>query len=319
MKKSIGIVAALGFALSAALAQAQGYPSKPVRLIVPFPPGGTTDLVARIIQPKLSEHLGQPVIVDNRAGAGGSIAAAETARSAPDGYTLQIAFDTHAVNQHLYKQAPDVFKTFEHISLMTTTPGVLVASQAFAPSALKDLIAAARSAPDTVTYGSVGTGSSNHLGSLLLSQQAGVTMSHIPYKGAGPLVQAMLGGQVNIAVIASPAILPHVKAGKVKAIAVGGRQRLAQLPDVPTLAETYPGMELLSWIGLVAPTGMPRDVFARVHKELLRTLAVPEVRQRLTEAGFDVVGSSPDEFLGFVQGESSKLGKLIRDSGIKVE
>ncbi len=319
MKKSVVIVAALGIGLSAALAQAQSYPSKPVRLIVPFPPGGTTDLVARIVQPKLSENLGQQVIVENRGGAGGSIAATETARSAPDGYTLQIAFDTHAVNQHLYKQAPDVFKTFEHISLMTTTPGILVASPAFAPSTLKDLIAAARSAPGTVTYGSVGTGSSNHFGSLLLSQQASVTMNHIPYKGAGPLVQAMLGSQVNIAVIASPAILPHAKSGKVKAIAVGGRQRLAQMPDVPTLAETYPGMELLSWIGLVAPTGMPRDVFGRIHKELLRTLAVPEVRQRLTEAGFDVVGSSPDEFLRFVQAESDKLGKLIRDNGIKVE
>mgnify|MGYP001569347727 CR=1 FL=1 len=319
MNKSTVFVAALGFGLSAALAQAQSYPNKPVRLVVPFPPGGTTDLVARIVQPKLSENLGQHVIVDNRGGAGGSIAAAETARSAPDGYTLQIAFDTHAVNHHLYKQAPDVFKTFEHISLMTTTPHMLVASSAFAPSTLKDLIAAARSAPGTVTYGSVGAGSSNHLGSLLLSQQAGVTMNHIPYKGAGPLVQAMLGSQVNIAVIASPVILPHAKAGKVKAIAAGGRQRLAQMPDVPTLAETYPGMELVSWIGLVAPTGMPRDVFGRIHKELLRTLAVPEVRQRLTEAGFDVVGSSPDEFLKFVQGESDKLGKLIHDNGIKVE
>lgn len=319
MKKSTVFVAALGFGLSAALAQAQSYPSKPVRLIVPFPPGGTTDQVARIVQPKLSENLGQQVVVDNRGGAGGSIAAAETARSAPDGYTLQIAFDTHAVNHHLYKQAPDVFKTFEHISLMTTTPGMLVASPAFAPSTLRDLIAAARSAPGTVTYGSVGAGSSNHLGSLLLSQQAGVTMNHIPYKGAGPLVLAMLGSQVNIAVIASPVILPHAKAGKVKTIAVGGRQRLAQMPDVPALAETYPGMELLSWIGLVAPTGMPRDVFGRIHKELLRTLAVPEVRQRLTEVGFDVVGSSPDEFLKFVQGESDKLGKLIRDNGIKVE
>lgn len=319
MKKSTVFVTALAFGLSAALAQAQSYPSKPVRLIVPFPPGGTTDLVARIVQPKLSENLGQPVIVDNRGGAGGSIAAAETARSAPDGYTLQIAFDTHAVNHHLYKQAPDVFKAFEHISLMTTTPHMLVASPAFAPSTLKDLIAAARSAPGTVTYGSVGAGSSNHLGSLLLSQQAGVTMNHIPYKGAGPLVLAMLGSQVNIAVIASPVILPHAKAGKVKAIAAGGRQRLAQMPDVPALAETYPGMELLSWIGLVAPTGVPREVFGRIHKELLRTLAVPEVRQRLTDAGFDVVGSSPDEFLKFVQGESDKLGKLIRDNGIKVE
>lgn len=312
--------AAAAITMAAAFAAiAQTYPAKPVRIIVPFPAGGTTDQVARIIQARFSEYLGQQVVIDNKGGAGGSIGASEAAKSPPDGYTLLMVFDTHAVNHHLYRQAPDIFKSLEHISLMTTSPSMLVASTNFAPSNLKDVIAAAKAAPETVTYGSVGAGSSNHLGALLLQQSGGVKMVHVPYKGGGPLVQAMLGGQVNISFISSPLILPHIKGGKVKAIAVGGRQRLPQVPDVPTLAETYPGLELISWFGLLAPVGVPRDVFARIHKETVRTLNAPEVRQRLTEGGFEVVGSSPEEFLKFVQGESDKLSKVIRDNGIKVD
>ncbi len=307
-------------AMTAAFAAAaQTYPIKPIRIIVPFPAGGTTDQVARIVQARFSELLGQQIVIENKGGAGGSIGASEAAKSAPDGYTLLMVFDTHAVNHHLYKQAPDIFKSLEHISLMTTSPSMLVASAAFAPANLKDVIAAAKAAPDSVTYGSVGAGSSNHLGALLLQQSGGVKMVHVPYKGGGPLVQAMLGGQVNISFISSPLILPHVRGGKVKAIAVGGRQRLALMPDLPTLAETYPGLELISWFGILAPAGVPRDVFARIHKETVRTLNSPDIRQRLTEGGFEVVGSSPEEFLKFVQGESEKLGKVIRDNAIRVD
>ncbi len=306
-------------AASAGQAMAQAWPAKPVRVIVPFPAGGTTDQVARIVQARFSESLGQQVVIDNKGGAGGSIGAAEAARSAPDGYTLLMVFDTHAINHHLYKQAPDIFKTLEHITLMTTSPSLLVGSATFAPGTLRDVIAAAKAAPDSVTYASVGAGSSNHLGALLLEQFGGVKMVHVPYKGGGPLVQAMLGNQVNISFISTPLILPHVKGGKAKAIAVGGRQRMPQLADVPTLAETYPGFELISWFGLLAPVGVPRDVFARIHRDMLRTLNAPDVRQRLVEGGFDVVGSSPEEFLKFVQGESDKLGKVIRDNGIRVD
>jgi tripartite-type tricarboxylate transporter receptor subunit TctC len=305
--------------VTALQAHAQAWPAKPVRIVVPFPAGGTTDQVARVVQARFSEFLGQQVVIDNKGGAGGSIGASEVARSAPDGYTLLMVFDTHAVNHHLYKQAPDIFKALEHVTLMTTSPSMLVASTAFAPSSLRDVVAAAKAAPDTVTYASVGAGSSNHLGALLLEQFGGVKMLHVPYKGGGPLVQAMLGSQVNISFISSPLILPHIRGGKAKAIAVGGRQRMTQLPDVPTLAETYPGFEAVSWFGLLAPVGVPRDVFARIHKEMLRTLNAPDVKQRLVDGGFEVVGSSPEEFLKFVQGESDKLGKLIRDAGIKVD
>jgi tripartite-type tricarboxylate transporter receptor subunit TctC len=301
------------------LALAQGYPAKPVRVVVPFPAGGTTDLVARMVQAKFAEFLGQPVIIENKGGAGGSIGAAEVARAAPDGYTLLMVFDTHGVNHHLYKQAPDPFKTLDHISLLVTSPSTLVAGTAFAPSNLREVMARAKADPGRVTYGTVGAGSSNHLGALLLEQAGGVKMTHVPYKGGGPLVQAMLGNQVDIAFVSTPLILPHIKSGKVKPIAVGGAKRMAQLPDVQTVSETFPGLELVSWFGILAPANTPKDVTARVHREITRALAAPEVNQRLVDAGFDVVGSSPEAFLAFVRGESDKLGKVIRDNNVAVD
>ena len=305
--------------LAPGLALAQGYPSKPVRVIVPFPPGGTTDLVARIIHPKLAEHLGQQVLIENRSGAGGSIGAAEAARSAPDGYTLLMVFDTHAINHHLYKTAPDPFKTLEHISLMVTSPSSLVAVTNFPPSSVAELVAHAKANPGKVTYATAGSGSSNHLAALLFERYAGVAMTQVAYRGGGPMVQALLGQHVNISFLSTPLILPHIKAGKVKGLAVGGKTRIPQLPDVPTLAETYPGFEQFSWFGILAPAGTPRDVLARVHRDVVRTLQVPEVNQRLTEQGFDVVASSPEQFLSFVQAESDKLGKLIRDNNVLVD
>jgi len=301
------------------VALAQSYPAKPVRVVVPFPAGGTTDLVARMVQAKFAEFLGQPVIIENKGGAGGSIGATEVARAAPDGYTLLMVFDTHGVNHHLYKQAPDPFKTLEHISLMVTSPSTLVAGTAFAPSNLREVMARAKADPGKVTYGTVGAGSSNHLGALLLEQAGGVKMTHVPYKGGGPLVQAMLGNQVDIAFVSTPLILPHIRSGKVKPIAVGGAKRMAQLPDVPTVSETFPGLELVSWFGILAPAGTPKEVTARVHREITRALAVPEVNQRLVDAGFEVVGSSPEAFLAFVRGESDKLGKVIRDNNVAVD
>jgi len=305
--------------LAPCLALAQAYPSKPVRVIVPFPPGGTTDLIARIVQAKFQEFLGQPVLIETKPGAGGSIGAAEAARSAPDGYTMLMVFDTHAVNHHLYKEAPDPFKSLDHLMLMVTSPSSLVAGTAFAPGNLRDVVVAAKAQPEKVSYGSVGSGSSNHLGALLLEQVAGVKMLHVPYRGGGPLVQAMLGNQVNIAFISTPLILPHIKSGKVKPIAVGGKQRMAVLPDVATLSETYPGFEQVSWFGLLVPMGTPKEVSGRIHGAMARTLAVPEVRQRLIDGGFDMVVSSPEEFLRFVRAESDKLGKLIREQKLQPE
>ncbi len=307
------------FLCAPVLALAQSYPAKPVRLIVPFPAGGTTDLVARMVQPKFQEFLGVQIIIENKGGAGGSIGANEAARAAPDGYTFLMVFDTHATNHHIYKEALDPFKHLEHLMLMVTSPSTLVAVPKFAPSTLKDLVAHAKANPEKVTYASVGSASSNHLGALLLEQAAGIRMTHIPYKGGGPLIQALLGQQVDISFVSTPLILPHIKSGKVKAIASGGKKRLAQLPELPTLGETFPGLEMVSWFGLLAPVGVPRDITARVRRDLARAMEVPEIRQRLVDGGFDVVASSPEEFLAFAKNESDKLGKLIRDNGIKVE
>ena len=305
--------------LAPMLVLAQSYPAKPVRIIVPFPAGGTTDLVARMVQPKFQEFLGVQTIIENKGGAGGSIGANDAARSAPDGYTFLMVFDTHAINHFIYKDALDPFKNLEHLMLMVTSPSTLVAVPNFAPSTLKDVIAAAKKEPGKVTYASVGSASSNHLGILQLEQAAGIRMTHIPYKGGGPLIQALLGQQVDISFVSTPLILPHLKSGKVKGIATGGKKRLAQMPEIPTLEETFPGMEMVSWFGLLAPVGVPKDITARVRRDMARAMEVPEIRQRLIDGGFDVVASSPEEFLKFVQGESDKLGKLIRDNGIKVE
>ena len=311
------LLAVLLFAPCLALAQA--YPTKPVRLVVPFPAGGTTDLIARLIQAKFQEHLGQTLIIENRGGAGGSIGAAEVAKAPADGYTLLMVFDTHAVNHHLYKSAPDPFKSLQHISLMVTSPSALVAGTSYAPSSLPEIVADARANPDKVTYSTPGSGSSNHLAALLFERYAGIKMTQIAYKGGGPMIQALLGQQVSITFLSAPLILPHIKSGKVKAIAVGGKQRMTQLPEVPTLGETYPGFEQISWFGILAPAGTPRDVVARVHRDTLRTLQVPEVRAKLAEQGFDVMASTPEEFLRHVQAESDKLGKLIRENKIVAE
>jgi len=301
------------------LAVAQSYPTRPVRIIVPFPPGGTTDLVARIVQPKFQDFLGQQVLIENRSGAGGAIGAAEVARSAPDGYTLLMVFDTHAINHHLYKSAPDPFKTLEHISLMVRSPSALVGVTSYAPSTLAEVIADAKARPEKVLYATPGTGSSNHLASLLLERHAGITMTHVAYKGGGPIIQALLSQQVNICFFSMPLMVAHIKAGRVKGIAVGSRQRTPQLPDVPTLSETFSGFEQYSWFGILGPAGLAREVSARVHRDIVATLQAPEVRDKLVEQGFEIVPSTPDEFLRFVQAESDKLGKVIRDSNIKVE
>jgi len=301
------------------LAFAQAYPAKPVRIIVPFPPGGTTDLIARIMQPRYQEFLGQTVLIENRSGAGGSVGAAEVARAAPDGYTLLMVFDTHAVNHHIFKMAPDPFKALEHISLMVRSPSALVGVTSFAPNNLPEVVAYAKANPEKVTYSTPGSGSSNHLAALLLEEQAGIKMTQVAYKGGGPMIQALLSQQVNISFFSLPLMIPHIKSGKMKGIAVGSRSRVPQLPDVPTLSETFPGFEQYSWFGILGPAGLPREIVAKVHRETVRTLQAPDVNQRLTEQGFEIVGSSPEEFRKFVQGESDKLGRLIRDNKIVAE
>ncbi len=299
---------------------AQGYPTKPIRAIVPWPAGGTVDGVARVVGPKLAEALGQPVVVENRAGAGGSIGEAEAAKAAADGHTLLFVFDTHAVNHLLYRNPGyDPFGSFEHVSLVVTSPQALVAATNFAPSTVAQLVEHARANPGRVTYATVGAGSSNHLNALLLSERAGLEMVHVPYKGGAPMMVDLVGGQVNLMFVSAPQAIPQVKAGRIKALAIGSTRRIAQLPDTPTVAETLPGFAAQSWVGLLVPAGTPGPAVARLHAATAKALADPAVRGKLEAQGFDVVGSSPGEFLAFVRSESDKWAKVIARFGVRVE
>jgi tripartite-type tricarboxylate transporter receptor subunit TctC len=294
--------------------------TKPIRIIVPWPAGGTVDGVARVLGPKFSEGFGRPVVVENRAGAGGSIGEAEAAKASADGGTVLFVFDTHAVNHLLYKNLGyDPFKSFEHVSLLVTSPQALVAANNFAPSSVAELVAYAKANPGKVTYATVGAGSSNHLNALLLSGRTGIEMTHVPYKGGAPMMIDLVGGQVNLMFVSAPQAIPQVKAGRIKALAVGSANRILQLPDTPTVAETLPGFAAQSWVGMLVPAGVPRDLVGRYGAEATRALADPEVRGKLAGQGFDVIGSTPEAFLAFARAESDKWAKVIRDYNIRVE
>ena len=317
MKRMIFTAAALFFPLIAA---GQPYPSKPIRVIVPWPAGGTVDGVARVIGPKLTEGLGRPTVVENKAGAGGSIGQAEAAKAPPDGHTVLLVFDTHAVNHLLYKSLGyDPFKSFEHVSLLVTSPQVLVGATNFGPNTVQELAAFAKANPGKVTYATVGAGSSNHLNALLLANRTGIEMTHVPYKGGAPMMIDLVGGQVNVMFVSAPQAIPQVKAGRIKALAIGSSLRIPQLPDTPTVAETLPGFAAQSWVGMLVPAGTPKEIVARLHAEVARALADPGVRGKLAAQGFEVVGSTPEEFLAFVRAESEKWAKVICDYQIRVE
>jgi len=317
MKRIIFAVA--GFFLPL-IASGQPYSAKPIRMIVPWPAGGTVDGVARVIGSSFSSGLGRTLIVENKAGAGGSIGQAEAAKAQADGSTVLLVFDTHAVNHLLYKNLGyDPFKSFEHVSLLVTSPQVLAGATNFAPGSVPELVAFAKADPGKVTYATVGAGSSNHLNALLLSNRTGIEMTHVPYKGGAPMMIDLVGGQVNVMFVSAPQAIPQVKAGRIKALAIGSPLRIPQLPDTPTVAETLPGFAAQSWVGMLVPAGTPREIVARLHAEAKKALADPDVRGKLAAQGFDVVGSTPEAFLAFARAESEKWAKVIRDYNIRVE
>ena len=320
MNRSVLALTALIAFSGATSVLAQAYPSKSIRLIVPWPAGGTVDGVARVLSPGLAAGLGRPVVVENKAGAGGSIGEAEAAKAPADGHTLLFVFDTHAVNHLLYKNLGyDPFKSFEHVSLLVTSPQALVGANNFAPSSVSELVSYAKANPGKVTYATVGAGSSNHLNALLLSGRTGIEMTHVPYKGGAPMMIDLVGGQVNVMFVSAPQAIPQVKAGRIKALAIGSASRIAQLPDTPTVAETLPGFAAQSWVGMLVPAGTPKDSVARYSAEAKKALADPGVSGKLAGQGFEVVGSGPEEFLAFARAESEKWAKVIRDYNIRVE
>jgi tripartite-type tricarboxylate transporter receptor subunit TctC len=316
------IVMALAFCFATFTANAQEYPSRPIKLIVPFPPGGTTDLLARIIVERMSVELGHPVVVENKPGAGGLIGAEAVSRALPDGYTLGMAtVSTHAVGPSLYKRpAYNPTKDFSPISKLATVPNVLVGNPSFAAKNIADLIRIAKAKPDGVTYASPGAGTIGHLLGEEFQYVAKIELVHVPYRGAGPALNDLLGGQVQLMFDNLPTSLPNILSGKLKAFAVASPKRVAQLPDVPTFAEV--GLDDVNdeaWFGLVGPAGLPKSIVARINKALVNSLATPAVAERLTKIGAVGVGNSPEQFAQDIQKELSKAQRTIKAAKITLE
>jgi tripartite-type tricarboxylate transporter receptor subunit TctC len=311
----------LAFAFASGAA-AQAYPSKPIRLVVPFPAGSTPDIVGRALGQKLAEAWGQPVVAENKTGAGGNIGTADAAKSAPDGHTLVIGINGPvAVNKALYKSLPyDPEKDLQPISLLAVGAQMLAVHPSVPASNLKEFVDYARKNPGKLSYGSVGAGSGSHLTMELLKSQAKIDLVHVPYRGFPPAVQDLLAGNIHATFAIVPAVLPNVKAGKLKAIAVTSEKRSELAPDVPTVAEQgFPRFDATVWIGLLAPAGLPKDVFEKLAAETQRGMADPELRKRLGSLGFQVVGGTPDQFAEFIRSETKKWGDIVKLTGAKAE
>jgi len=306
--------------LCASPVSAQSWPDKPIRLVVPFPAGGAVDTLARHIQPKLSEGLGQPIIIESRGGAGGSIGTGAVAKSPPDGYTLLLVFDTHAVNPSIMKDLPfDTQKDLAAISLIATSPLALVAHPKVPANSLKELVELAKRGANSVAYASVGAGSLGHLTMAAFAKATGTELNHIPYRGGAPAVTDLIGGQVQLFLTTTFVAKPLVEAGKAKAIAVTSKQRSPAMPSVPTGAEAgYPAFEATSWYALLAPAGTPQPIIDRVRDELVKVLNDPIVNGRLTEQALTIVGSTPKEAEQFIASEMDRWSKVVKDNNITV-
>lgn len=316
---TLAAASALGLlALTPLAAHAQAFPTKAITIIVPFSAGGTTDILARVLGQFISKDLGQPVIIDNRAGAGGNIGTQLVARAAPDGYTILMGtVGTHAINQSLYpKLAFDPIKDFAPLTRVALVPNLLVANPAQPFKTVKELMAYTKANPGKVTFGSSGSGTSIHLSGELFKQMAGVDIQHVAYKGSAPAVNDLLGNHIAIMFDNMPSAISHVKAGKLRPLAVTTAQRSPALPDVPTVAEAgVPGYEATSWFGLLAPAKTPAPVVAKLNAAILKALADPDVKNKLLEQGAEPAGETPAQFAAFIASETVKWGKIVKQSG----
>jgi tripartite-type tricarboxylate transporter receptor subunit TctC len=320
MRNAMKALVAAAVLLLAAGAQAQPYPSKPIKIVVPFAVGGIADTFGRAIGQKLGETWGQPVVIENKPGAGGNIGADFVAKSLPDGYTLVMGnIGTHAVNQSLFKSMPyDTMKDFVPIAHVLDAEGLLVVNPSVNAKTVPELIALARSQPGKMSYASGGLGTTSHLAGELFKSMANVDMVHVPYKGNSPAITDLVGGQTQMIFATMPTVLPMVKAGRLRAIAVIGPARTSAL-DVPTVAESLPGFEVSNWIGLFAPAGTPPEIVARLNAEVQKIMRSPEIEKRLEAEGAKFIATTPQSFVAFQRAEADKWARAIRDANIKVE
>lgn len=315
-------IAAASVALAASsMTSAQSYPVKTVRIVVPGPPGGASDILARTVGQKLSENLKQQFIVDNRAGASGIIGTELTARAAPDGYTFMLGHTgTHAINISLRKSLPyHPVKDFVPITLVATAPNILISHPSLPAKSVKQLIELARSRPGQMTYASAGTGFSQHLAGVLFCDMAGVKMLHVPYKGSAPGLTDVIAGNVLLMFPNIPAALPHLKSGRLRALGVTSLKRSSIFPEVPAIAETLPGYEATAWFGFFAPAGAAPELVALLNAETVKAMEDPQVRERIRSLGADPVGNTPDQFLAYVNAEIAKWAKVIKRGGVEAE
>jgi tripartite-type tricarboxylate transporter receptor subunit TctC len=320
LKRSLAVLGMTGLLVAAAGAQAQSYPSKPLRLIVPFPPGGSTDILARALGQKLSEGLAQPIVIDNRPGAGGSIGAEAAARAAPDGYTIMMGhLGTLAVNLSIYKTLPyHPLKSFAPVCLMAIVPSVLVVNNALPVKSAAELIAYAKANPGKLAYGSAGSGSTSHLTTEYFKLATGTDILHVPYKGVGPMLTDLVSGQLSMGLNGAPAVMPHVTSGRLRALAVSSLTRLPSLPNVPTLDESgVKGFEANGWYGIVAPAGTPGEILRYLNSEVRRAMATPELRARLDAEGAIPAGGMPEEFGDLIASEIVRWSAVLKKAGIE--
>jgi len=322
MKKwlSAALVCLSGFSI-AGLVHAQSWPTKQIKFIVPYPPGGGTDVIARIVQEPLSKELGQQVIIDNRGGAGGSIGSALAAQSPSDGYTVLFTLSSHTINPSFYPKLPfDTEKDFSPVVTIASLPQILVANPNFPAKNVKEVIDMAKAKPGSVSYASVGNGSPGHLAGAMMATDAGVDMVHIPYRGGGPAITDVIAGQVPLLWVSIPAAAQFVKSGKVKALAVSTLKRSAVFPDVPTMSESgFKGFEVDSWYAMFLPANTPKPIIERLNKAALKVLAQPEVKEKLLSQGAEAVGDTPNQLAEVVKKEIAKWKQVVKAANIKVD
>ena len=325
MRNLSGLVLALscaaGVVSGGAQAYAQGYPTRPVRVIVPFPPGGISDVLARVMSQHLAGAFGQQFIVDNRPGAGTTIAGEIVAKSPPDGHTLYfIDMTTHAINATLYSRLPyDSVRDFTQIAMVAQTPLILLVHPSLPVRSVKELIAVARSRPDEIAYASSGNGTILHLSGETLKTMGGIRMVHVPYKGSAPAVAALLAGEVAVTFSTTPPALPHIKAGKVRALAVTSAQRSPLLPDVPAIGETLKGFDIILYSGVMGPAGISREIVSRLHAELARMLGLPKIREAWSQQGADIPSMTSEQVTEHLKSDIAKLGKMVKAAGAKID